>query len=512
MILERYEVEDILNFPESGLLGRTKIFSNVQKVTRENVVEVLERSLAVHCTNVAEIDYLYGYYKGSQDIQYKLKYVRENINNKVVVNRANEIVTFKTAFLLSEPVQYISIGGKKTVSNKVNRLNELMRYEDKDAKDKEIVDWMHIAGVAPRFVLPDPSENPYGAPFEIFTLDPRVAYVVYNSGIGEKPLCGVILQMDENNNRFASIYTDTEYFEVHPDGERDIVVKHERHNLGGIPLIEYCNGNTRMGAFESVIAILNAINQLESDALDSIDDFVNGFDVFKNCDIDDDVYGSLSIGGQAIKIKTSAPGYDADVFRITSELSQSGTQTRIDDLTSSYLEICGMPNRNGGSSTSDTGTAVLLRDGFAEAASRARDTELCFKRAERQFLKIVLSICSAVGELSGLEIKDIGTEFLRNNLQNTQSKAQVLCELLNNSKIHPKLAFEAAGLFKDNEDAYRISMEYYEQNKADTEEKLRKDLENARQATVQAGGQDDSKSEQGNDSESGAVQTESSEE
>ena len=50
---------------------------------------------------------------------------------------------------------------------------------------------------------------------------------------------------------------------------------------------------------------------------------------------------------------------EAKVYRIASELNQTNTQTIVDDLEDAYLTICGMPNRNGGSSTSDTGQAVF---------------------------------------------------------------------------------------------------------------------------------------------------------
>ena len=53
-----------------------------------------------------------------------------------------------------------------------------------------------------------------------------------------------------------------------------------------------------------------------------------------------------------------------------------------------------MPNRNGGTSTSDTGSAVIMRDGWSAAEARAKDSELMFKLSEKEFLKLVLRICS----------------------------------------------------------------------------------------------------------------------
>lgn len=476
MRLEAYTVRNLEYFPANGLTGRRKILSPVKEVTAANVRTVLEKALAVHALNAAEITYLYDYYKGRQDIRGKVKYTRENINNKVTVNRANEIVTFKTAYLLNAPIQYVSTGGSDDISEKVNRLNAFMHSEDKESKDKEIVDWMHICGVAERLCLPDKPQEEDGAPFGIYTMDPRDAFVIYNSGIGKKPIAGVILQIDEDEKQVATVYTKDRCYTIKGDA-----LTEETHILGAIPLVEYVNNDARLGAFEIVLSILNNINVLESNAVDSVQEFVNGFDVFQNCELDDGDYQKLSLGGQALFIKSVNGMAEAKVYRIASELEQNGVQTRVNDLTDAYLTICGMPNRNGGSSTSDTGTAVIYRDGWSEAESRANDSEKMFKRSEREFLRVVLTICDAHNESRlDLRLSDFKADFLRKNLSNLQSKSQVLCELLSNNFIHPKDAYVAASLFKDNEEAYRRGMEWHEEQQEKSEQSLRMELDNAR--------------------------------
>ena len=460
----------ISQWPADGLHGRRQIFTNQKRITAENVAEVVGKATAIHMQNLAEIQYLYDYYRGRQDIRLKTKESRPSINNKVMVNRANEIVTFKSAYLLGEPLQYVSNGGEDSVSAQVNRLNEFMQAESKNTKDKEIADWMHICGVGVRMVLPDEEGEEEGSPVSIYTLDPREAFVIYHSGVGHKRMAGVLRQWDEKGEPYLCVYTREFYFEV----KNGKVVKTEARTIPYLPIIEYPNNDARMGAFEVVLPLLNAINTVESNRVDSIQDFVDAFDVFQNCDIDDDTYHQLSGGGMAVKIK-GQPGLEAKVYRIASELSQTNTQTLVDDLYDTALTICGMPNRNGGSSTSDTGTAVIFRDGFAEAESRAKDTEKTFLRSERDFLRVVLYICRETGDLD-LQLGDIKPEFTRKNLSNIQSKVQVLCELLNNSKVHPKDAYEVSGVFPDSEGAYRRGMEWSEEQQELLNRTLRDEL------------------------------------
>ena len=474
-MLEKTVVHELDRLPANGLTGRRKITTPVKEITADNVKDVLFSTLPKHLENAAETTYLWNYFRGNQDIRLKEKYARENINNKVTVNRANEIVTFKTAYLLTAPISYVSNGNEDALTGNIARLNEFMRAEDKESKDKEIVDWMHINGVAERLVLTDEMANEsYGAPYYIYTLDPREAYAIYNAGIGQKQIGGVIIQEDEDGKKYYIVYTANKMFTVKGD-----VVTEKPHILGGIPLIEYVNNEARMGAFEIVISILNNINTLESNAVDSIQDFVNGFDVFQNCEIANGAYGELSIGGQAVMIKTVTQGMEAKVYRVSSELSQSGVQQRVDDLTEAYLTICGMPNRNGGSSTSDTGQAVIFRDGWSEAESRAKDTEKLFIRSERSFLRIVLNICGARqwSDLGGLDLRDINIDFGRKSLNNLQSKFQCMSEGLNNTYIHPMDVYNAFGdIFGDKNAAYRRGMEWHEQQEARQQETLAAEL------------------------------------
>ena len=260
---ENNTVRAISEWPVNGLTGRRKIYTAKKKVTPENVVEVLGKALAVHRINSAEMSYLYDYYRGKQDIRLKDKIVRPEINNKVMINRANEIVVFKSAYLLDGPIRYVSNGGEDDISSNVNTLNEYMRAESKDTLDKELADWMHICGVAVRMVLTDEVGEEDGSPASIYTLDPRAAFCIYHSGVGQKKVAGVLEQVDDEGQPYFCVYTPEWYFEV----QNGQITKQEGRTIPYIPIVEYVNNDARMGAFEPVIPILNAINMIESNRL-----------------------------------------------------------------------------------------------------------------------------------------------------------------------------------------------------------------------------------------------------
>ena len=444
------------------LYGRRVIYTDCSEITEKNLLSVLEKALSTHGKNRREIQYLYDYYKGKQPIRNRTKEIRPEINNKIVVNRANEIVSFKVSYLMGEPVQYVS-RSKDDISENLNRLNEYVFAEDKAAKDTELAKWFTICGTAYRMVLPNKQKEEDESPFEIFTLDPRYSFVVYHSGLGNKPMMGVKTVLLEDNTELHSIYTKNMYFEV-KDG---IITKKEKHSLGTIPIIEYPANPERLGAFEIVIGLLDAINEIASNRLDGVEQFIQALLILKGVDIDSEEFKTLKENG-GLKLPL-----EGDAYYLIQELNQTQTQTLVDDMYDTVLTICGMPNRNGGSSTSDTGSAVIMRDGWTNAESRAKDTETMFKMSEKQFLRIAIQFSNTLRNMD-LKLSAIDIRFTRRNYENIQVKSQVLTTMLNNDKIHPRLAFAHSGLFVDPELAYTQSVEYAKEKKKEAEKELAK--------------------------------------
>lgn len=436
--------------------GRRIIKTSVTEITEKNVVDVLTKALTTHEFNRSEIDYLWNYYRGKQPIINRVKENRPEICNKIVENRANEIVSFKVGYLCGEPIQYVSRNGNEQTVQAINTLNEMMFAEDKASQDQEIVEWQMICGTAFRLVLPDEPGDEDEAPFEMYTLDPRDTFIVYSNEVGNKPIMAVKYSKDDNEIYHYSIYTENHYYLV----EDGILKESKPHALDTIPIFEYPANNARLGSFEIVLPLLDAINNVESNRIDGIEQIIQAFIKFVNCDITAEDFEALKDLG-AIKVK-SVDGQAADVGVVNTDLNQDQSQTLKEDLYNAVLTICGMPNRNGGSSTSDTGAAVLLRDGWSLAEARAKDSEHSFKKAEKQMLKLVLRICRDLGEMK-LYLKDISLKFTRRNYEAIQSKSQVLIAMLQEPKIHPQLAFESSGMFVDSESAYTLSMKYYEE-------------------------------------------------
>ena len=451
-----------------GLFGRRKIVTSAKEITPENVVkEIVTKAHVTHLLNKDEIEYLYKYYKGDQPILYRQKKIRPEINYHVVENRAQEIVAFKTGYLCGSPIQYVSRNSKDDVSEGVKKLNDLMLAESKATKDKELIEWDMICGTAFRLVLPDDGTEQDESPFELYTLDPRQAYVVYSIDHTQKPLAGIYEVFDDDGQLYRyTVYTPAYIFEL----EDKKLISTQPNPLGRIPLIEYPANPARLGAFEVVIGLLDALSAIDSDRMNGLSQFIQSLVVLTNAELPEGESASTIRESGLIELKSTTDN-KATIDIISENLDQANTQTLKEDLYQTVLTIVGMPSQASGyQSDSSNNGAVILRNGWQGAEARAKDSELMFKESEQEFLKVVLFICNKLADFE-LNVSDIEAHFTRRQYEDILTKSQVLINMLSNDKIAPKLAFEASGLFIDSEEAYRESKAYYDELKAEEERK-----------------------------------------
>lgn len=429
--------------------GRKRIYSNYSEINDTNVLEVLGSSLKTHKTNAEEIKYLYNYYKGNQPVFSRKKDVRSDIKNFVMRNIAYEIIEFKKGYNFGNGVQYIKRGScidksQKSSDDAITALNELMMTQDKETLDLELGESILVSGIGHRFVKAVKTNDVTESPFEISTLDSTKTFVVYNSGIGEKPLMSVSISIDEKGKEFYFIYTPKAIYQTHG---KDTFTK-SGNPLGMIPVIEYNLNPSRIGAFEPVITQLDAINTIESNRVDAIEQIVQAILVFENCDIDELTFEKLK-KDLAIKVRGDA-GNPARIYYVSPDLNQDQTQTALDDMYTSVLTICCVPDRNA-SAGGNTGAALQVAEGWASAEARAKSDMIMFKKPERHFLKVVMNIIN-ISTLAypckDLCIGDIDIKADREKNQNLLTKTQGLLNLLE-AGVEPAIACANVGLFND---------------------------------------------------------------
>lgn len=430
--------------------GRKTIYTSVEIIDETNIVDVLNKALSIHSENEKNINYLENYYTGNQPILYKTKDIRPGINNKIVENHAYEIVEFMVGQECGEPIQYVRRGTDKSKSDEVQKLNNFMAYENKSYWDSELSRWKHICGTSYKICYPDKDADITNdeCPFGIDVPRPQDTFVIYSSQLGKRPMIGVYRTVDESNINVYHCYARDTYYKI----KESKIIDNKPNGVGEILIVEYPNNSRRLSTIEIVMGIMDAINSVQSNRLDGIEQFVQAFMKFVNCQIDENTFLAMCKLG-ALEVK-GEPGLPADIDLISKELNQEQTQITKDDLYKAILIILGMPSREQNTG-GDTGSAVYLRNGWDFAEKRSENNEKPIEKSEKEFLKIALKILNT-NELIDLKLSDIEIKFTRSKSDNMVVKTQALRGQLD-SGIDPQIAIKTCELYADPEDVYNKS-------------------------------------------------------
>ncbi len=469
MQLEADTIRSLSDVEPHCFRGRRVIYTNEEKITRENVIDVLEKALAVHQHNRREEIYLMEYLRGKQPILNRVKQVNGEINNKVVVNIANEIVTFKTSEFAGEPIQYVSRASKnENVPEKVADINNMMLSEGKQTKDIELAHRMFTCGVGYRLVIHDRKGKVADyldeAPFEIYIPEPINTFVVRLNDVTKRVVMGVtyVFKDEPESGVKYTVYTDNVTYTIEgvPGGME--ITDETHHNFGMVSLIEYPCNPLRMGAFEVVLPLLDAINLTQSNRLDGIEQFIQAIMVFEGVDITREQFMELKDLG-ALKLPPAMDGRQSRVYYLNEQLDQTQTQTLVDDMYQTVLQIVGMPSQgNANTADSSNNGAVIMKNGWWHAEARSLETQGMWKQAETEFLKIILKICADTNTLTGLKISDLEPKFWRQSYEDLLVKTQSFATL--RTAGAPAIqAFTYSHLSKDPESDAMVFDDYQEE-------------------------------------------------
>ena len=456
------------------LKGRREIFTDEKEITKQNISKVLAEAFQVHLLNAAEIKYLQEYERGVQPILKRVKDIRPEINNKIVENHAAEITAFKVGYVFGSPITFVQRasvdvdGNKGTVDDKkIAILNEMMFEEGKATQDQVLGKDISVCGIGYRIVLPKKIKEGISA-FNILRLNPTTTFVIKFNDLYKKSAVGVSYITLSDGSVRVGAYTENQYFELTGRDFVSLKVINAVPNRIGIPIIEYKNDDERMGCFERVISLLDALNEATSDRLNGLAQFIQAILWMNNCEIDSDQMEQMK--DKLGLLTKSEPGNPASVQYLTATLDQAQTQTLVDYLYEQVLQIAGVPGREQ-STGGNTGQAIMLSNGWQLAETHAQALVNTFTESEKEMLKVVLKILklTETSEVADLKLSDVDVKFSRNRTDSLLVKTQGLMNQLQ-AGIHPLIAITHCGLYSDPQSVWNDSKAYMGKWLYDTEE------------------------------------------
>lgn len=459
------------NYTEEQLLEGT------QQQIEKKIIDILVNSVGFHNQNNEESLYLHDYLYGNQDIKYKVKHTRTEINNKGVENWAWAFQDWKKAFLLGKPIQYAPKDDK--ANEEITVLNNYVSYENKDQLDKDIYEDIFTVGRGFRYVNYTKTTDDDEAPFELVNLDFENTEVVYSSSIEHEQLLAYVVTSKKYitktvDEKGQATYEPKYYneYNVYTRNMKYVISDKQGYQvIDRKPIVQNCHliteyyfNRKRMSFLEICKDIFDDINYVENLDKDDIEAFVNSIMVFTNAEVNKEGMDAIKQYG-AVSIK-STDQKKASVELLQSRLKSLDTQIYYLRKLSALHAILSVPEatQSGYVSNAETGKAVLTGQGFTSASVRVENEVEAFKKCDRNSLKIILKICKNApdSEIKELKVSNIETKFVRDLSDNLLTKTQALMNL-KDANIPPQVANAVVGLFSDPNGVTRLQEAYMAQ-------------------------------------------------
>lgn len=434
-----------------GSYGRKIAYTDAEKITAENVVRVIGKCIGAFYENRIAIRYLWRYFKGDQPVLYRTKVSNEDIINKIVENHAYEIVQFKVGQTYGEPVQFISRKDDERINKSVDELNDFMSDANKQEKDIKSGEWQSATGTSFKAIQSKEGE----IPFRITAPTPMNTFIIYNRTT-EEPMLAVQELKDEDGRYYKLAFSETMSFKI----VNSNVVSSKLHTYGGIPIVEYPNNHERVSDIELVISMLDAINNMQSNRMDGIEQFVQSWIKFVNCEVDEEQFAKMKMN-RALVVKSINKDNKSDVDVMTQELNQTQCQVAKDDLLDNLQSILAIPNRESQNSGGDTQGAVSLRAGWDFSKTRAKMKDPIVRSSEKRLAMIALNVLRVAGNDLKLSIRDFDVQISHSPLDNLYTKTQALTQMLQ-AGVNPRIAVATCGLWGDAEKVFLQSQPYFD--------------------------------------------------
>jgi len=460
--------------------GRKRIVLDYDEVNLDNVSEVLGKCLSIHASNKHDCEYLIDYFLGKQDILTRDESKTSTINNKTVVNYAYPITREIVGYTFGNPIELVQKDIKYLKD--VNELSSIYDYEDAYYVDICTAIFDSICGVAYQMTLPNSmitKDDTPDVPIKYMCLDPRYTFVAFSNSTGNPQLVSGQITVDENGLESYVLYTDNYVFRIDINGNIDV----SKNVIGLNPITMVENSIFLTGDWEQALSVLNATNQVTSDALNDIEGTIKSLLVILGAEFEDEDNSTLKkIKEDRVLTLTNTTGGNLDAKFISPQLDSTSVQNIREYLEDARNIITGIPDRENNGGGGDTGTAVLNRNGWTDIEIVAKLKELFFKKGKKKQLAIGIQILKILDMISSdFSVINVEPVIGRHTTDNLQTKTQAFATLVATGELATIDCLEFSGLtnrVREVVERGKKEKEDREKEAINIEQKMNKDGQN----------------------------------
>ena len=398
-----------LNNNPVNYIGRRTLYTDVEEVTDKNVKQILRDVINLHEVNRQQMTFLLEYEGGNQPLK-RVKTVRPDIDIHDIDNVANEITNFKRSYHWGNPITLVQRGnvdsGSEIEPKAIALLNECFSAENVRKKTAELSRYVEITGVGYTALELNTRWKEGKSPFTYSVIDPRYAFVVRSSRYADhRVMVGVTYRVDSFGNRYFTAITENRVYivknlvqtingeplkeEIWTWGDRS----GEPNPFGMINIIEWVRDVDRMGCFERQIPEMDALNIIESDFANDVDQNTQAIWHANDVEPPKDENGNdiVASSGQWIYTETTMNGKTPFVKPLTIGYDYGGMLNNVISKRQLILQKCNVPQRNDNSGGS-TGVAMSDATGWTQAEVEATKIQGLQEDSKMQEVEVALEI------------------------------------------------------------------------------------------------------------------------
>lgn len=381
-------------------------------------LNVLQSCIVEHQSKIMRYDMLKAYYDGEHAINNRVMRVNDRPNNKVMVNHAEYITDFATAYFIGNPIYY-HLEQNEQLKQALSKSNLAM-------VDTELSREISIFGIGYELIY----QNKNGETIST-NIDPRNAFIIVDDTVEYNTLLGVHYydRKNEENKiigKTVNVYTPEKQY-IYFYNDQKLIYESEKEVIyGRVPIIEYWNKANQKGDFESVVGLIDAYNVLQSDRVNDKEQYVNSLLV---------IYGTLAGDTAEERIATAKAlkkegllemPMDSKAEFITKTMNESDNETLKKALETDIHKIAKVPNLTDEHFAGNS-SGVALEYKLLGLEQLAQTKESYYRIGIKERLEIYASALSK--RMISVNVDDIQFDFKRSLPTNDLEVSQIITNL-----------------------------------------------------------------------------------
>nr|DAI78628.1 MAG TPA: PORTAL PROTEIN [Caudoviricetes sp.] len=392
------------------------IVSN-DELTLEKIIDILQ---TFRTSEQPRLEKLERYYLGKHAILMRQMADDTQPNNKVVINYPSLICDSYASYLVGTPIVY----------NGDEQLASVLNYNDVADEDLEIATDANIFGFAIeqlyldedgqiRFTRVSPKET-------ILICDNSIQHNI-TAAIKFFPIDDYTFAVEVYDKEKVSIYTaSTGLSELHLTEERP-------HYFKDVPFVEYINNEYRQSSFEQVMGLIDGLEKLASDEVNTFEQFCDCYMILKN------VVAEAEDIQQMKQNRVLLLDSDSDASYLTKQVNIEQITSLKNEFVKNIHKISCVPDMSD-ENFANNASGVAIRYKILAFENQTAKKERKFKKGLQRRLELINNILSITGK-AYLDTQIIFTRNLPVNELEIAQEVNMLRGLVSNKTLLAQLPF-----------------------------------------------------------------------